>query len=636
MHYRAVIFKMSNFAILLLMCAALVVVHGQYPQNQEVGTTSNGETVNVPMDHVSTFCYPLEGGKYLRVYDGTSKEQNHCLKKFVHDPAFVPQKYYDGKSNHMLNCEDVPRGKMCTLTIVLSNMYTRKDAHKAIVDYYNITSDPSSACDVATNLPETSVSLKHTEFVRLNNEDLYEHFGSDISVTYKRTLIPLTMGKDTFDIQFKFPTQNDVESFKKYLPTFVLNYEALTAGVTLRRNIYFVSWKDLMESSYYKKLSGVAKRSNVGHDHTDVVYVSRDDNRQLIMTASKEIRVSKFIQMPEKENELFEKLISDKSSKIETMEAQFYEEHLESTYSKEDIKPSTLTKLVYSKLDESEQKEHDTMSFANSGNIGSIGGKFSFSKERLREMKEKHGLDFSKEGIYYIPKSIDVHAINMGSFKRTDNIIMDHAYATDTKNWRPGTIGLRENNFIVSDVVDVPRQLLLAQSEKQVMKTKINEYEKVTEGLLGSYYKNRDGCNQKPNVEPFFSRIDRVLDYNYGDSSPFPHFEQRDNFSGCWLGFLNIKKAGTFRFIARGDDWIQLLVDGANVNNEDLKLDIGHYPVQLSYCEHGGKANWRVRAKVNHGAEAPIRTFNDMFQFSVVRPLPESDDDAPESDDDAK
>ena len=63
---------------------------------------------------------------------------------------------------------------------------------------------------------------------------------------------------------------------------------------------------------------------------------------------------------------------------------------------------------------------------------------------------------------------------------------------------------------------------------------------------------------------PVLSRTERVIDYNWGESSPAPGTVNADDFSVRWMRTVNLP-AGTYRFTLSSDDGARLLIDGQTV-----------------------------------------------------------------------
>jgi hypothetical protein len=75
------------------------------------------------------------------------------------------------------------------------------------------------------------------------------------------------------------------------------------------------------------------------------------------------------------------------------------------------------------------------------------------------------------------------------------------------------------------------------------------------DGLLGTYFDNRDLTNQK------LVRVDPTVSFSWGTGSPDPSIG-RDSFSVRWTGFVQPQFTETYTFYVNADDGARLRVNG--------------------------------------------------------------------------
>lgn len=78
-------------------------------------------------------------------------------------------------------------------------------------------------------------------------------------------------------------------------------------------------------------------------------------------------------------------------------------------------------------------------------------------------------------------------------------------------------------------------------------------------GLLAEYYNNA-----KLEGEPTLVRIDKNIEFNWGDGSPDPKLKP-DRFSVRWTGKLKAPVSGSYRLIAVTDDGVRIFINGKKV-----------------------------------------------------------------------
>lgn len=113
-------------------------------------------------------------------------------------------------------------------------------------------------------------------------------------------------------------------------------------------------------------------------------------------------------------------------------------------------------------------------------------------------------------------------------------------------------------------------------------------------GALGKYYNNKDFTNLK------FSRLDPVVDFNWGSHSPDSNIGS-NTFSVRWTGQINIATAGNYTFYLDADDgqrlWIdgQLLIDrwydhAHQEFSQGVYLSAGPHDLRIDFYENGCQA----------------------------------------------
>jgi hypothetical protein len=128
-------------------------------------------------------------------------------------------------------------------------------------------------------------------------------------------------------------------------------------------------------------------------------------------------------------------------------------------------------------------------------------------------------------------------------------------------------------------------------------------------GWLGHYYPNRDLAGP-----PAMSRVDRELQFDWGNGAPAPGFPA-DNFSARWTRDIYFA-AGTYDFSAWHDDGVRVWLDGgliidawydqaATTHSATRTLNAGTHRVQVDYYEHRDKASIAVWASLRGGAPPP-------------------------------
>ncbi len=117
-------------------------------------------------------------------------------------------------------------------------------------------------------------------------------------------------------------------------------------------------------------------------------------------------------------------------------------------------------------------------------------------------------------------------------------------------------------------------------------------------GWVGQYF-----SNQELSGSPTLTRVDRELDFDFGDNSPAPSIPS-DHFSVRWTRTLNLT-AGDYNFFTYADDGVRLYVDGSLVINEwnggggrqyrsSLPLAAGQHTIVMEYFDDTARAAARL------------------------------------------
>lgn len=125
-------------------------------------------------------------------------------------------------------------------------------------------------------------------------------------------------------------------------------------------------------------------------------------------------------------------------------------------------------------------------------------------------------------------------------------------------------------------------------------------------GLIAEFYEN-----QEHQGRPVFTRIDPIVDFNWGEEPPAPDVA-KDAFSTTWTGFIKPLKSGTYEFYLTMDNRGSIEFLQSNVNSTqgtydhnvefELTLEAGtFYPFVLKHVEGWGNAKakfqWRLKGE---------------------------------------
>jgi beta-glucosidase len=137
-------------------------------------------------------------------------------------------------------------------------------------------------------------------------------------------------------------------------------------------------------------------------------------------------------------------------------------------------------------------------------------------------------------------------------------------------------------------------------------------------GLKGEYFPNKNLAGK-----PVLTRIDRQIDFDWGDGSPAPEIP-KDGFSARWTGGLTPPSSDTYELSVRSDDGVRLFIDNelfidnwndhaSETKTRSLAMLAGRtYEIRLEYYENEGGANMQfgwsvVSAKFSDEAIATAR-----------------------------
>jgi beta-glucosidase len=80
------------------------------------------------------------------------------------------------------------------------------------------------------------------------------------------------------------------------------------------------------------------------------------------------------------------------------------------------------------------------------------------------------------------------------------------------------------------------------------------------QGMSAEYFDNPDLKGQ-----PLARRVDRVIDFNWGENSPLPGIPGASSFSARWRGTITPGKSGNYLFSSSSDDGSRVFLDGTKI-----------------------------------------------------------------------
>lgn len=115
-------------------------------------------------------------------------------------------------------------------------------------------------------------------------------------------------------------------------------------------------------------------------------------------------------------------------------------------------------------------------------------------------------------------------------------------------------------------------------------------------GLIGSYYKGEQFNIYKT------TRVDSLIEFDWGNGSPFPAMLGNQNFSIRWVGYIKAPVTGLYTFYTNSDDGARVIIDGlifidyweecCSEHSGQIYLEAGKlYPFVYEFREGGGGAN---------------------------------------------
>lgn len=146
--------------------------------------------------------------------------------------------------------------------------------------------------------------------------------------------------------------------------------------------------------------------------------------------------------------------------------------------------------------------------------------------------------------------------------------------------------------------------------------------EGVQHGLVGEYFKGKKYLSGKP----WYTRIDPMIDFDWGKGTPPIPGYQGDDFSIRWTGCIYIPQTGTYTFYTPKDDGVRLRINDVAIVDEwappNRNNSIGainlvggkYYKIQLDFFERGGKAYIKLEWK------RPGQTNREKVPTSVLYP----------------
>lgn len=142
-------------------------------------------------------------------------------------------------------------------------------------------------------------------------------------------------------------------------------------------------------------------------------------------------------------------------------------------------------------------------------------------------------------------------------------------------------------------------------------------------GLSVTYFPN-----ETLSGSPALSRIDPVVDFNWGDGGPGSSIPS-DSFSARWIGQLEARRTGATDLIVRSDDGVRLYLDGERVVDAwvlrgptdsiyHFQAQAGkRYTVTLEYYEHTGGAVAQLLWQ-EPGGERQVVPTSQLYPFRPI------------------
>ena len=161
-----------------------------------------------------------------------------------------------------------------------------------------------------------------------------------------------------------------------------------------------------------------------------------------------------------------------------------------------------------------------------------------------------------------------------------------------------------------------------------------------TEGLKGEYFHATISANEWQDL--VLTRIDPMVDFNWGADSPEPGVVNTDNFTVRWTGTIEVPTSETYTFHTQADDGVRLWVNNELIidtwtwsktwhvtqppiefGSGDITLTAGQqYEIKLEHYEHGSNA----MCKLSWSTPTLTQEIIPSRYLSVERPYPRNPD----------
>ena len=161
-----------------------------------------------------------------------------------------------------------------------------------------------------------------------------------------------------------------------------------------------------------------------------------------------------------------------------------------------------------------------------------------------------------------------------------------------------------------------------------------------TEGLKGEYFHATISANEWQDL--VLTRIDPMVDFNWGADSPEPGVVNSDNFTVRWTGTIEVPTSETYTFHTQADDGVRLWVNNELIidtwtwsktwhvtqppiefGSGDITLTAGQqYEIKLEHYEHGSNA----MCKLSWSTPTLTQEIIPSRYLSVERPYPRNPD----------
>jgi hypothetical protein len=163
-----------------------------------------------------------------------------------------------------------------------------------------------------------------------------------------------------------------------------------------------------------------------------------------------------------------------------------------------------------------------------------------------------------------------------------------------------------------------------------------------TEGLKGEYFHATISANEWQDL--VLTRIDSMVDFDWGADSPEPGVVNPDNFTVRWTGTIEVPSSEAYTFYTQADDGVKLWVNNELVidtwtwsktwhvtqppiefGSGDIALTAGQqYEIKLEHYEHGGNA----KCKLSWSTPTMAQEIIPSQYLSVERPNTRNPDPA--------